>query len=72
MIDLAAVKQVTRIVSDPDGNQVAQIPLDVWENLIAQLDELISMQSEDQGWLELSSKSFEFWNNDEDAVYDNL
>ena len=28
--------------------------------------------NEDLRWLKLAEKSFEFWDNDEDAVYDNL
>jgi predicted DNA-binding antitoxin AbrB/MazE fold protein len=28
--------------------------------------------NEDLRWLKLAEKSFEFWDNDQDAVYDNL
>ena len=34
-------------------------------------EELRSL-TRDLGWLKLAEKSFEFWNNDEDAVYDRL
>ena len=34
-------------------------------------DELRSL-AEDLEWLKASEKSFEFWDNPEDAVYDNL
>lgn len=31
-----------------------------------------ALRPEDRAWLELSAQSFAFWDNDEDAVYDNL
>ena len=31
-----------------------------------------ALKPEDRGWLELSGQSFSFWDNDEDAVYDDL
>ena len=34
-------------------------------------EELRSL-TEDMRWLKLAEKSFEFWDNDEDAVYDRL
>ena len=34
-------------------------------------EELRSL-THDLGWLKLAEKSFDFWNNDEDAVYDRL
>ena len=34
-------------------------------------EELLSL-TENFTWLKAAEKSFEFWNNEEDAVYDNL
>ena len=47
------------------------------EQLIGDLLELLDasgggLHPEDRAWLELSGQSFTFWDNDEDAVYDDL
>ena len=53
-------------------------PLDKVENVspgtvytVLSADELRSL-SEDLQWLKASEKSFEFWDNPEDAIYDTL
>ena len=35
-------------------------------------EEELSDLNEDLQWMRFAEKSFAFWNNDEDAVYDNL
>lgn len=35
-------------------------------------DEELRKVSEDLGWLKAAERSFDFWNNKEDAVYDSL
>ena len=47
------------------------------EQLIGGLLEMLdspagALRPEDRGWLELSGQSFSFWDNNEDAVYDDL
>jgi len=34
------------------------------------LPNLLSISPEDYGWLKLAESAFEFWNNEEDAIYD--
>jgi hypothetical protein len=73
LIDLAAVKNAARVVADEQGQPVVQLPLQIWEEVLSQLDGLRgAIQPEDRVWLDLSSQSFAFWDNDEDAVYDSL
>ena len=36
------------------------------------LPNLLSISPEDYGWLRLAESAFEFWNNEEDAIYDRL
>lgn len=40
--------------------------------LLARLPRLLGISAEDFGWLKVAESSFEFWNNDEDAIYDKL
>lgn len=35
-------------------------------------EEELTKLSEDLGWLKAAERSFDFWNNKEDTVYDNL
>lgn len=35
-------------------------------------DEELRRLKDDLGWLQAAEKSFDFWNNEEDAVYDTL
>jgi hypothetical protein len=50
--------------------KVDNIPAGVVYTVLSE-DELRSL-AEDLEWLKASEKSFEFWDNPEDAVYDNL
>jgi len=36
------------------------------------LPDLLYISLEDYGWLKLAESAFEFWDNEEDAVYDQL
>lgn len=47
------------------------------ERLISDLLEMLAapqgaLRAEDRAWLELSSQAFSFWDNGEDAAYDDL
>ena len=33
---------------------------------------LLGISPEDYGWLKLAESSFEFWDNEEDAIYDQM
>lgn len=33
---------------------------------------IVSLEERDDNWLKLAEASFAFWDNDEDAIYDNL
>jgi len=36
------------------------------------LPTLLSISPEDYGWLKMAESAFEFWDNEEDAIYDRL
>jgi len=36
------------------------------------LPTLLNISSEDYGWLKIAESAFEFWDNEEDAIYDQL
>jgi len=36
------------------------------------LPNLLSISPEDHSWLKLAESAFEFWDNEEDAIYDRL
>ncbi len=36
------------------------------------LPSVLNISSEDYGWLKAAESAFEFWDNDEDAVYDQM
>ena len=50
--------------------EVENIPAGAIYTVLSE-DELRSL-AEDLEWLKASQKSFEFWDNPEDAIYDNL
>jgi hypothetical protein len=42
------------------------------EQFLSLLPRLLGISLEDYGWLKLAESSFEFWDNEEDAIYDQL
>ena len=42
------------------------------QQLLTDLPKLLEIDFESLGWLKVAEPSFEFWDNPEDAVYDNL
>jgi hypothetical protein len=42
------------------------------EQFLRLLPKLLSISPEDYAWLKLAESSFEFWDNEEDAIYDQL
>jgi hypothetical protein len=48
--------------------------LEVWDQLrlIQELPPRLNISLEDIGWLQVASRAFDFWNNPDDACYDEL
>jgi len=42
------------------------------QKLLQDLPKLLGISSETVGWLKAAESSFEFWDNEEDTVYDQL
>ena len=42
------------------------------EQFLSLLPRLLGISPEDYGWLKLAESAFEFWDNEEDAIYDQL
>ncbi len=42
------------------------------QQLLSILPKLLGISAEDFGWLKLSESTFAFWENEEDAIYDEL
>jgi len=42
------------------------------QQLLSILPQLLGISAEDYGWLKLSESAFAFWENEEDAIYDEL
>ena len=42
------------------------------QQLLSILPKLLGISAEDFGWLKLSELAFAFWENEEDAIYDQL
>ncbi len=42
------------------------------QQLLSILPKLLGISAEDFGWLKLSESVFAFWENEEDAIYDEL
>ena len=73
MLDITRLKQAARVVPDEQGRPVAQIPLSVWEEVLSLLGgSKDALRPEDRAWLDAANQSFDFWDNDQDAVYDSL
>ena len=42
------------------------------DQFLSLLPKLLGISSEDYGWLKLAESAFGFWDNEEDAIYDQL
>jgi len=42
------------------------------DQFLSLLPRLLNISPEDYGWLKLAESAFEFWDNEEDAIYDQL
>jgi hypothetical protein len=42
------------------------------QQLLSILPKLLGISAEEFGWLKLSESAFAFWENEEDAIYDQL
>jgi hypothetical protein len=51
---------------------IGELDLKQQVQLLRDLAVQLSSQMEDLGWLQASESSFAFWDNEEDAVYDEL
>ena len=40
--------------------------------LVSVLPAILRLTPDDYGWLQVAERSFAFWDNDDDAIYDNL
>lgn len=72
--DVAQVKEsVNSIETRLSGieSQLTKI-VELEESLRSLTNLFATMAKEDSGWLTLSEKSFDFWDNPEDAIYDHL
>jgi len=58
------VQQVVQIIEEFEAEERGQ--------LLRLLPNLLSISPEDYGWLRLAKSSFEFWDNEEDAIYDQM
>ena len=58
------VQQVVRIIEEFEAEERGQF--------LRLLPSLLSISPEDYGWLRLAESSFEFWDNEEDAIYDQM
>jgi len=51
---------------------IHKAPVEVQERLLADLPHILNISLTDLALLKLSEKSFDFWNNPDDWVYDGL
>jgi len=58
------VRQVVQIIREFESQERGQF--------LHLLPTLLNISSEDYGWLKIAESAFEFWDNEEDAVYDRL
>jgi hypothetical protein len=42
------------------------------DQFLSLLPRLLGISAEDYGWLKLAESSFDFWDNEEDAIYDQM
>lgn len=52
--------------------EIQALSLDEQKKFLKQLPQTLQLDSDDFSWLKLAEPSFEFWDNAEDARYDEL
>jgi hypothetical protein len=52
MVDLTAIRQAARRTKDENGNEVIQIPLDVWEEFVTETHPKLSQKEQIESLLE--------------------
>src|SRR3989338_6028007 len=65
-------RRMQHLTIEQIGNAIERSKPEEQRQLLARLPRLLGMSAEDIGWLKAAESSFEFWNNDEDAIYDKL
>ena len=58
-----------RVKSALTDRTLSQLVIDALEQT---LDDATGLSQEDLAWMRLAEGSFEFWDNDDDAIYDTL
>ena len=58
------VRQAVHIIQEFEAQERDQF--------LSLLPNLLNISSEDYGWLKLAESAFGFWDNEEDAIYDQL
>ena len=61
---MSTVAEITEAIEQLDAKSQVQ--------LLEELPSHLKIKPEDIGWLRVSEKSFEFWENADDAIYDSL
>ena len=51
---------------------VRDLPPEAQQEVLTRLPSVLALSPEDLAWLRVGEPAFEFWDNPEDAVYDNL
>ena len=54
------------------ANVIKQLKIQEQQQLLAHLLKFLRPDMEELAWLKLSESAFEFWDNEEDAIYDQL
>ena len=63
-INMSTVAEITQAIDQLDARSQFQ--------LLEQLPSHLKIKVEDIGWLRAAESAFEFWDNPEDAIYDEL
>jgi cation transport regulator ChaC len=61
---MSSVAEITEAIERLEAREQVQ--------LLSELPRHLKIDLEDLAWLRASEKSFEFWDNPEDAIYDDL
>ena len=51
---------------------IQKFPAELQQKLLTELPQLLKISNADMSLLKLAERSFDFWDNPEDSVYDNL
>jgi hypothetical protein len=54
------------------GKAIEQLQVTEQVRLLKELPEHLKISPDDVAWLKVAESTFEFWNNPDDAAYDNL